>query len=64
MSDCFQSQIDIAAFDIGLNIFFEARLIVFPTDELSGFIDTKVLCQWIVVVPTNELYLNDFRYKW
>ena len=45
MFDRFQGQTNVAALDIGLNIFFEARLIVFPTDELSGFIDTKVPCQ-------------------
>ena len=44
VSDWFQSQTDVAAFDIGLNILSKARLIVFPTNELPGFIDTKVSC--------------------
>ena len=63
MFDCFRGQADVATLDIGLNIFFEARPIVFPTNELLSFIDTKMPNQWIVVVPTDELRLNDFRYK-
>ena len=63
VSNCFQSQTDVAAFEIGFNIFSKARPIVFPTDELSGFVDTKVPCQWIIVVPTNELCSNDFGYE-
>lgn len=38
----FQNQANITSFEIGLNIFFEARLIVFLTDELTGFIDIQV----------------------
>ena len=49
--------------DIGLNIFSKARPIVFLANELFGFINTKVPYQWIVMVPANKLYLNDFRYK-
>ena len=42
MPHCFQSQIDVAAFDIGLDIFPEARPIVFPADELFCFIDIEI----------------------
>ena len=61
--DCFQCQTDIAAFDIGLNIFLKAWPIVFLANKLFYFIDIKMICQKIVVVPADELYLNDFRYK-
>ena len=63
MSDRFRGQTNVAAFDVGLNILFEARPIIFPADELFGFIDTKMACQRVVVVPVNELGSNDFRYK-
>ena len=63
MSDCFQGQTNVAALDIGLNILFEARPIIFPADELLSFVDTEMACQRVVVVPANELCSNDFRYK-
>ena len=61
--DCFWTQAYITAFDIGLNIFSEARPIVFPTDEVFGFIDTKMSCQRVIVMSTDDLCLNDFKYK-
>ena len=42
MSDYFQSQTNVAAFEIGFNIFSEARPVVFSAYELFGFINTKV----------------------
>ena len=63
MSDHFRGQTNVAAFDVGLNILFEAWLVVFPADKLFGFIDTKMACQKVVVVPANEFGLNNFRYK-
>ena len=56
-------QTNIAALDIGPNIFLKAWLIVFLTNKLSGFINTKMLSQMIVIMPIDELGLNDFRYK-
>ena len=64
VSDWLWAQAYVIAFDIGLNVFLEARPIVFPTDEVFGFIDTKMICQRVVVVSTDELHSNDFRYKW
>ena len=63
MSDCFNSQTNVAAFDIGLNIFLEVRQIIFPAYKLFCFIDTKMACQKIVVMLTDKLRLNDFGYK-
>ena len=60
MSDRFQGQTNVAAFDVGLNILSEAWPIIFPADELPGFINTKMACQRVVVVPTKKLGLNDF----
>ena len=44
VSDCLWAQAYVTAFDIGLNVFSEARPIVFPADEVFGFIDTKMSC--------------------
>ena len=60
---CFQTQTNIAAFDIAFNIFSEAWPIVFPVNDFPRFVDTKIACQRVVMIPTNELCLNDFRYK-
>ena len=39
----------------------ERWLVVFLGYELTCFLNTKVACQRIVVMPTNKLYLKDFR---
>ena len=63
ISDCLWTQAYITAFNIGLNISSEARPIVFPADKVDDFIDAKMSCQRVIVIPTDELYLNNFRYK-
>ena len=42
--DCIWTQTYATAFDIVLNISSEARPIVFPANEVLGFIDTKMSC--------------------
>ena len=42
MSDCLWAQAYVTAFDISLSVFLKARPIVFPSDEVLGFIDTKM----------------------
>ena len=39
----------------------ERWTVVFSGYELICFLDTKVACQQIVVMPTNKLCPNDFR---
>ena len=63
MFDFFQIQINIAVFNISLNILSKAWLIVFLVNKLSGFINTKVFFKKIVVIAVNELYSNNFRQK-
>ena len=63
MSDRFQGQTNVAAFYVGLNILFEAQPIIFPADKPPGFINTKITCQKVVMLPANELGSNDFRYE-
>ena len=63
VSDCFSAPAYVTAFDIGLNVFSEAWLIVFPADEVFNFVDAKMSCQRVVMVSTDELCSNDFRWK-
>ena len=60
VSDCFWAQAYVMAFDIGLNVFLETWPIIFPADEVLGFINTKMFCQKVVMVLTDELYSNGF----
>ena len=39
----------------------ERWLVVFLGYELTCFLNTKVACQQIVVMPTNKLCPDDFR---
>ena len=61
MPDCFRGQAYIASPYIVLDITVEHWPIVFLGYELTCFLDTKVACQRIVVMPTNKLCSDDFR---
>ena len=61
MSDYCQGQPYIVSPHIVFDIMAKRWPIVFPGYEFMYFLDTKVACQWIVVMPTNKLYLDDFR---
>ena len=63
LSHHFRAQTHVTAFDIGLDIFSEARPIVFTTDKLFCFIDTKMAYQRVIVMFADELSSNNFRYK-
>ena len=62
MSNYLWTQAYVTAFDISLNIFSKAWPIVFLANEVFDFIDTKMSCQKVVVVSTDDLYSNGFRY--
>ena len=61
MPDCFRGQAYIASPYIVLDVTAERWPVVFSGYELTCFLDTKVACQRIVVMPTNKLYPDDFR---
>ena len=63
MSNHFQGQTNVEAFDVDFNIFFETWPIIFPTNKFSGFIDIEIACQKVVVMPANKLGSNDLKYK-
>ena len=59
----FQTQTNVIAFDIALNILPKARPIVFPADEFSYFIDTEMACRRVVVMSADKFDSNDFWHK-
>ena len=63
MFDRFQDQTNVVASDIGLNIFFEIWPIILPANEIFYFINTKMICQKVIVMPANKVCLNDFKHK-
>lgn len=63
MSHSFRAQTDVVALDMKLNIFSEARLIVFQVNQIFVFINTKIAYMKIVVITTNEFKSNNFGYK-
>ena len=60
MSNYIQSQINITSSEIVLDIFFQARPIVFPTDQLSCLINAKIPCKRMIVLTIYHLGANDF----
>ena len=58
---CFRGQAYIASPYIILDVTAERWPVVLLSYELTCFLDTKVICQRIVVMPTNKLCLDDFR---
>ena len=61
MPDCFRGQTYIASPYIVVDVTAERWPIVFSSYELTCFLDTKVACQWIVVMPANKLCPDNFR---
>ena len=61
MADCFQGQTYVASPYIVLDVTAERWPVVFLGYELTYFLDTKVACQRIVMMPANKLYSDDFR---
>ena len=61
MSDCFRGQTYIASPYIIFDVTAERWLVVFLDYELTCCLDTEVVCQRIVVMPTNKLCPDNFR---
>ena len=60
MFDRFWCQTHVAALYIGFDVFSQTRLIVFPVDQLFGFIDSKMVYKRVIIVPTDKLRADDF----
>ena len=60
MSNCFQGHAYIASFYIGLNVMAKRWPVVFPSYKFKCFLDIKVACQRIIVMPANKLYSDNF----
>ena len=61
MLNSFGSHANIAAFNIGFNILTQRRPVIFPSNQLLGFINPEMACKKIVVMPTDQLQSNDPR---
>ena len=59
--NCFQGQAYIASPHVVVDITAELWPVVFLGYELTCFLNTKVACQQIIVMPTNKLCPDDLR---
>ena len=59
ISDRLQSQTNITSLDIDLDAFFQARPIVFPANQLSCFVNTKMPYKKIIMMATYYLGTDD-----
>lgn len=62
MSHCFQSQVDVIAFDVNFNIFPKTWPKIFLGDKFSSIIKAKVTSQRIIMIAINQFGLDDFWY--
>lgn len=56
----FQSQADVTAFNIGFNVFLKAWLEIFLANQLSSFINSKITCKKVIMMPIDHLEIDDF----
>ena len=61
MTDCFQGQTYVVSPYIVLDVTAKFWLVVFSGYELMCFLDTKVTCQRIVVMPANKVCSDDLQ---
>ena len=61
MPNSFESQANIAAFNIGFNIMIQCRPVILPGNQFLGLVNPIMVCKRIVVMLTNQLRSNDFR---
>lgn len=57
-----RSQIDVTTFEIGFDIFFQARLIVCPANQLFGFFNYKMTYKKIIMILANQFGANNLQY--
>ena len=64
MADGFWSQANVASPDIALDVFPQARPIVFPADQLSCLVNAEMPCKKIIVVTTYHLGADNLWDIW
>ena len=64
MFDCLQSQTNVISLDIAFDVSFQARPIIFPTDQLSYLVNAKMPCKKIIMVMTYHLGADDLWDIW
>ena len=62
MPNNFESQTNIAAFNVGFNILTQHRLVIFSDNQLSNFVNLKMACKKIVIMLTDQLKSNNLRH--
>lgn len=63
MPNSLGSQADVAPFHVFFDVMTKRRPVVLSGDELAGLIDAEVARQRIVVMATDQLRSDDFRYE-
>ena len=64
MSDCLQSLTNVTSSDITLDVFSQARPIVFPADQLFYLVNAKMPYKRIIMVTIYYLGADDLWYIW
>ena len=61
MLNNFKSQANITVFNIDFNILAKYRPVVFSDNQLSSFVNSKIVYKRIVIVAIDQLRSNNFR---
>ena len=63
MLHCFQFQIYITTLDVGFNIILDCWPIILPGPQFMYFVNFRVACQSVIIVPVNEFGTNSLKHK-
>lgn len=61
--DCFGSQTDVIAFDVGFEIVLKSRLVIFFGNKFLTLSNSKMTSWWVVIMLADKLYFDSFRYE-
>ena len=64
MSDYVQSQTNVTSSDIALDVFSQARPIVFPANQLYCLVNAEISCKKIIMLPIYHLRADDLWDIW
>ena len=60
VADSFEGWTNVTSFDIVVDVVLQTRSIIFPADQLSYLVNTKIPCKKIIVVMTHHFGADDF----
>ena len=61
MSCYFRHLVHVAVVSIDLDIVAKSFPVLYSSNIFLHFFNIEVTCQWVVIVPTNQLSFNNFR---